>query len=523
MNNRRLPKIFSAAIPGLLLLATATATGQEPNVLPLAKSYHVGAYSGRTDATSSEQELAATIGELTFQPNGTFAGLIDNYETNLVTGTIANLADPVGGTYTVRGDGIAVLDVDPSNPGTDTAPFWITPSGNLIYTATGTSNSQAQTILAIETSTGLGNATLSGTYAFERQTIEFVGGVWNVQRSFGTVVFDGAGGANISQTTTLVTPTATTTSPAATGTETYSVASDGSVSIGGDQGAVTADGELLFAVLTGSSGRVGMVIAIRIDTSNTLGDIAGRFGMISNGFDLDTSAFTPRSRTLSGSLDFTENSPSIGTWAADGVAVDSRPQGLQSNPITPNTGAATLLPSSGELTLAALDSGTAARVSASGRYLLGSTASTDSSQLFAARLCSVSNPIGTATAGTGGIEPLLGMRTFPTLGNASFAFAIENGLGGAFAALPIALAPAPGIPALGGVLWIDPTAVGTVASALLSGTAGAAGVGSGLSPFAIPANPALAGFELFAQALVFDAAAPGNLAMSRGYRVTLCP
>jgi hypothetical protein len=83
---------------------------------------------------------------------------------------------------------------------------------------------------------------------------------------------------------------------------------------------------------------------------------------------------------------------------------------------------------------------------------------------------------------TQGLE--LGMRTFPTLGNAAFRFAIIDGRGGA------------------------------------AGAAGAGAVDVGLP---IPSVPGLAGIELFAQALALDPGGPGGVAMSSGCHCRLGP
>lgn len=513
----------SLVIAAMASSLTIASPAQEPNVLPLAATFHVGNYSTEIEPLTGTLRLYGGFGSMVMSPTGTFAGNLAAFETDPVQGTVAIPSDPFGGTYSVRGDGICVLDLDVANPGTDLAPLWITPEGSVMHGVTSAAEPNAASVIAIEAGSGLSNATLQGTYQIVAQRIEFAsgaGGGWEIQHQYGTAVLDGMGAGTFTGFEYVDSGAGGAPVPVSAAFP-YAVASDGALSIGGDSGACSADGELLFLMTAQASGRVGLLLGVRTGSGYDLQDLAGRYGFTTHGYELGApSATLPRSRTLFGDLELAATSPVAGSWNFAGTEVETFPSG-QNVASWSGSGAATLT-AGGELSLANGGSSWQLSVSASGRFVVGREPGAQLDMVFGSRQCARSQPVGAGTSGAGGVVPSLGMRTFPGLGNASFAFAVEDGVGGALCATLVATASGPGLPVFGGTLVLDPNAIGLTIPFVMGGTPGAAGEGSGLAAFAVPGDPSLAGFELWAQALVFDAAALGGVALSNGYRAVLC-
>ncbi len=513
---------FSRMALAAPLLVVAAITAQEPNVLPLAKTYHVGMYGSEIDAPSGTLRLVGSTGSMTLMPSGVFSGSTSGYETELLTGTVATPNDPFSGVYTVRGDGVCMLDLDPLIQGPDVIPMWITSDGSVLHAVTSMTDADAASVIAIEAGSGLSNATLAGSYRMVAQRIEFDASTnsgWRVEQEFGMATFDGSGNGTASGTKIAYNGMGGTSS-AQTASFTYNVANDGALQIGSSSGGCRADGELMYLMTVEPTGQVGMVLAVRVGSSYDLQDLVGRHSFTGHRYELGASSGSlPRTTTVFGELSTTASSATNGTWNLDAIALQQFPSGQSIGPWTGSGGMA--LGGAGlaanQLTLSEPGRSWSLWASPSGRFLIGREVGPHSHQLFGSQQCPASVPVGSGTAGTGGEVPRFGMRTYPQLGNASFAFAIEGGVGGAICAIPIATASSPGLPAFGGTILLNPATIGTTAVVVLSGTAGAAGVGSGLAPLPIPNNLALVGFELWAQALVFDAAGTGGVALSNAY------
>lgn len=504
---RHLPPLVSA-----LLACSPAPRAQEPNVLPMQRAYHAGIYSGEIDAGGALR-LYGGLGEMSTTLAGGFSGTLDEYETD-ATGTTFAAAQPFGGDYTVRGDGLALLDLNPANPGTELQPIWITPDGAVMHGVTSMAGTTAATLVLVAKGTGLSDATLSGTYRFVSQRVRFSGSDWNVEQDFGTATFDGAGNGTAAITNATWTNAGPSTSTMS-GALSYVVQPDGALSIAGDQGAVLSDGEMFFLLQADLGGRVGMVFGVRVGTSYDFRDLTGRHSFLAHSFELDTTPNTPHTQTVFAEIGLTGTTANGGTWARAGVVVDNRATGG----ITLNPAAAFgsgTLGSTGRLQLT--PGGYDLRVSDGARFFIGNrgTTTNTATHVFGARMCRPAAPIGTGTAGTGGRVPRLGMRTFPVLGNAGFAYAIENALPGSVAVVPIATAPSPGLPAFGGQVFVDPASVGYTPAVVLDAA------GRGLTALPIPNNPALVSVGLWAQALVLDPLATGDIALSAGYGLTIC-
>lgn len=500
---------------------------QEPNVLPLAKTYHVGMYTSEIEIPSGTLRLFGGIGSMTLTPGGIFSGSLDAYETDLLAGTIAKPNDPFSGEYSVRGSGICMLDLDPLNPGTDLGPTWITSDGSVLHAVTSIADNNAASLIAIEVGSGLSNATLAGNYRLVGQRVKFDASTssgWRVDHEFGTATFDGFGSGAVSGTKVSYTGFGGTANPLS-GPFTYTVANDGALTIGSSTGGCSADGELLFLITAEPTGEVGVLMGVRVGSSYDLQNLVGRHSFTGHRYELGaSSASLPRTTTIFGELSTAASSATNGTWNLEATAVATFPVGQAVGPWVGS--GAVLLGGVGlavnELTMSEPGRTWSLWSSQSGRFFVGREPGPHAHQLFGSRQCPASIPAGSGTAGAGGAVPRLGMRTYPQLGNTSFAFAIEGGVGGALCAIPIATAGGPGLPAFGGTILIDPTTIGTTAVVVLGGTPGAVGAGSGLAPLPIPNTLSLIGFELWAQALVFDAAATGDVALSNAYQAVVC-
>jgi hypothetical protein len=406
------------------------------------------------------------------------------------------------------------------NPAPAPLHLCIAPAGSANHTARSEATPEALTVLAFEKSAGNTLASLNSDYWFTGQRMELVGGALETSSDWGQATFDGAGTITFAGTAQSASASGTTSMPIF-GSDTYTVAPDGAITIGGADGAVSGDGELLFAVTSEPlSGEVGMLIAVRSGTAYDFNDLAGRYSLQAQGYTLGTGPGLPRTTTNFGEIEFAATGTTTGTWTVNGVTVDGTAQNLTLNALG-GSGTATLSPN-GMMTLTSPGGVIELGVSGDHRWFAGRAVGSNTNLMFGMRQCTEAAAYGTGTPGTGGAEPALGMKTFPVLGNANWRYAIAEGVGGGIGIVAIGFGALPGVPALGGTIWIDPGTVGYTALIVLSGPPGAAGAGYAETGVPIPANPGLAGVQLFAQALILDAAAPAGFAMSSGFRAGIC-
>lgn len=511
-----MPRIPSIA--GLLAACcTATCAFAQDSVLQLQTSYHIGLYAGVISSPSGALKLRAGSGQLDLQPNGSVTGMLDLIEAD-TTGVTSLPASPLVATYVVQPNGEAVLDLDPSNPGVELLGAWTNADGSVLHSTRQEADPDALMLFGVAASTGHSNASLVGDYHFVAQRLEFVGGTWATVSEQGTATFDGLGGGTVTGTSQNAT-TAGTTTGVVSGAFTYAVASDGAMTLNGSPGGLSADGELLFVVTAEASGEIGMVLAVRAGTSYDFNDLAARYSLTGQGYELGLATNLPRSTTQYGELMLSSTSSTSGAWSVSGVAVDATAFGQTQGALTGSGGAT--LTTDGAMTLNSPMGAIEFAFAAGGDFAVGRVVQPDTNLLFAMRQCGVSGPFGSGTAGTGGVEPKIGMRTFPTIGNPGWNLRITEGIGGGIALMAVSFGSLPGIPALGGLIWIDPTGAYTPLL-LLSGTTGAAGAGSGETPVTLPNVLPLVGVPLFAQALVLDPAAPAGFAMTSGFQATIC-
>lgn len=503
-----------AFVPFLLVAASLPAQG----VLALQRSFHLGAYSGSIDAPSGALELASGVGSADLLANGSFSGHLD-LMTLAASGATFTPNDPFGGLYSVAPDGTVWMDLDPAHPGNNVGVLWIDAAGSVMHSARFGTDENAFAMVAIAKSTGMSNASVSGTYYYTGQGLEFVGGTWHTWAHWGLATFDGAGNATIVGSEQSATPTGSTT-VAATDTITYTIAADGSAMINNDLGAVSSDGNLLFAVTQqAANSGVGITIAVRVGGSYDLQQLGGRFSLTGLRFTLGTGTALPRTTSEFDSVQITGFGPGSGAWTNTGIVIDGTSLGQTQT--TPPAGGSATLTGNGVLTLADAAGTIELGVAANGRYAVGRRVGPATNVMFALRQCPPAFAYGSPTAGTGGVPPSLGMRGFPTLGNGNWRLRVDGGIGGGVGVVGIGFAPAPGVPALGGLIWIDPTNA-FLPLLLLGGASGQAGAGSGEVGVVVPNVPSLEFVRLDAQALVLDPAAPAGFSMSGGFEARLC-
>ncbi len=506
--------------PFSLTLLAATTAAQGPSVLTLQTSHHVMGHGLRIEQGTGLVRSEVRQGTFTFAPTGTMTGALDVWQVD-GNGTTFLPSLPVGADYYVSPRGVLELDWDPT-PAVDLIELQIDPTASVLHAARYEVDSEAFSMIAIEASSGQSAATLTGAYhVYSQFTLQNGAAGYDTATDYGIWTFDGQGTVIATATFNYWQSTGLVSSLPATATHPYTVAPDGAITIMGQPGAMSAAGDLFCVAFTpGAQNEVGLTIGVRVGASYGLNDVDGSYRMTSHAHVLSPAG--PRSRTEVGQLDVNVASQAAALFAVTGQRVETTVQSTNSTPATwTGTGA---LAAGGVLTLTGGTTGPIELAFADhGRIAVGRTTQNHSSLYVAVRNCPPATAIGTATPGSGGIAPELGMRTFPTLGNANWRFAITAGLGAAPAGLAIGFgASATGLPIAGGLVWVDPALVVATPFVPLGGTAGVNGDGSVDVALPIPASTAYAGLTLVSQAFVLDPAAPGGVAMSRAFRVPFC-
>jgi ELWxxDGT repeat protein len=127
-------------------------------------------------------------------------------------------------------------------------------------------------------------------------------------------------------------------------------------------------------------------------------------------------------------------------------------------------------------------------------------------------------PYGIGCPGTGGRTPVIAAGGVPAIGNASFGFRVSQARPSSSAFLFVGFSATDLVLGSGCVLYVN-------LSPLFLGFATATdGSGIGFVPVPVPAEPLLAGHQLFAQFAVLDPAGPfSGLALTSGLKVVLAP
>lgn len=500
-----------------VIASTTCLTAQVPSVLQLQKSYHLAIYSTTIDVPSGAISLLSESGDLDLHANGTMTGSVSRYEST-IAGTSFTPNDPINGTYSVRPDGIVMVDHDPGIPGTGEADLWINADGVAIHGARSKLSTENVSAFAIEKSTGMSVASLMGDYYFSSQYMELIGGQLWTTSYWGIATFDGLGGVGLALTEMVVAPNGTPTTSPLNSVSTYTVAPDGALTFGFAvlQGAVSGDSEVLFATAGEiNSTEVGMVAAVRLGTNYDFNNLEGRYSLQGQAYILGTAPTMPQTTSDFGELELAATSATTGNWDVDGLTVDGNHQGVFFGTLSGNGGAT--IASNGIMSLGQL---LELGFSANGAYFVGRVIEPQTNLFFGMRQFPICETFGSGTSGTSGSVPAIGMSTFPRLGNANWALTVADALGGSLAVVAINFTSLAGAPALGGLLWVNPIGAHTPLI-VLGGSPGVAGAGSGQTALPLPNLPSFAGLELFAQAVVLDPGSAGGFAMSSGFRAEL--
>jgi hypothetical protein len=517
------PRFWSCAAVAAVAAAAPLVAQHDLSVLQLNGNYFVGQIGVAIGTPQNPQPVSiyASRGTAVFSPGLSFSSNLAWHYVD-AGGAITNTTETGGGTYVVAPYGKLVLDLDPANPGTDLERFAIDPAGDVALAVDGRLVEESLLSIALRKSSGRNNASLQGEYYVAANRFEFFAGQLESGSDKGVVTFDGSGGWSYAGEEQFVDRFGSAVRQPGSASGAYTVANDGALTFGpGMFGGISPDGEVFFFVEYDSNGGdVGLVVGVRKGSGLGAASVAGNW-LIENMEVEHVGAAGLLGYSESGKLTLQAQSASGGAWQLTSSYHEVAPSGITS-------GSGTIAGSFAVQPDGAIDlvvgPGQAFDVysSANARYLLTAHHDDVTGMAVGVCACTGSNYYGTNTVGTGGFAPDLGMKSFPTLGNANWKLQVRDARGGAIALLPIGFSASPGVPFPGGLLWLDPTMIVANPFVLLSGAPGAAGVGAADLTVAVPAAPAFAGFRLYAQALILDPAAAGGIAATNGFRAEFC-
>lgn len=219
--------------------------------------------------------VAAGRGLFTAKTDGTYEVESDLVGVCSTGAPLLQESDEGGGTYTSCEGRI---DLDPSG---DSAYLYVSADRELIVGGAESSISfdpGPLMIVATRTSSGLSTADLSGSYhigrlALDNSGSEHAGEVW-----FGTFTFDGAGGVTGSYDRKVVGPTGATSFTASVPfSGTYSVASNGALVLGGNEGGFAPTSGLFHTIDTTGT-ELAMLVGVPVASSATDATLARDWG-----------------------------------------------------------------------------------------------------------------------------------------------------------------------------------------------------------------------------------------------------
>ncbi|MEM7204432.1 MAG: hypothetical protein AAF628_29500 [Planctomycetota bacterium] len=507
-----------------LLLAVSPAPAQ--GLVPINATYRLAGLSSEFEAPCSSGAtplITYSHGTVTLQPNGTFGGSITDDIVCAGAAPTLSYGETIQGIYSVGADALLTFDLNPAMPGIDTAAGYLRGDTSVVVLGRESAVSvDAFSQIAIAMSSGQSAAALSGAYHVARLVYRNDASGYTQESDIGVASFNGVGGFTEGGTRhAMPLGGAATTAPyAASGS--YAVAADGTLTVQGATGALSADGEVFFWGQRNGAA-IELTVGVRRGSGHTAPRMAGAWGAadLESGVAAAAGPGGPFLQTARGVLDFAATGSGTGTLNGTLLHVETTQLGTTQQ-LDPLAEPFTVAPD-GKLQLGTPPALPGA-VSADGSVIIGAQQSTEScGLLLAVSLCDWPTSYGTATAGTGGVAPRLsGTGGFPRLSSRNSGLRIDGGLGAAPALIMISAAPSVGIPVLGGTTWID---FGTAFVQLLvplSGTSGMAGAGSADAIIPLPRSTIFAGVSFFAQAFIIDTGAPAGFAMTPGAQVTLC-
>ena len=236
----------------LALPAPALAGGE------LSGTYSFASLGARlsTCGTGGVRTQQCSDGVVTFQPGGTFT-ISGTDRAECLDGGTSTSTFSAPGTYTLGAEGLLVLDLNPSSPGTDTFRCRINTTRDILVSA----ELQAgvpDLLVGVRQGSGMSDADLAGEYFLVSSSLEVDPGLIPGQpdnpgdlRGRGTItdaVFDGLGSWSESGTARELGPSGESFGPVSDGGS-YSVNPDGTVDLGaGVTSAISPDGSFGFAL-----------------------------------------------------------------------------------------------------------------------------------------------------------------------------------------------------------------------------------------------------------------------------------
>ena len=457
--------------------------------------------------------MSGGIGQILFAPDGTLSGITLRRDV-CEDGTVGEVVEGIVGTHVQVGGGDLLLDVDPTMPGTETTTVRLSFDHERMLI--GHANDTFPSVgLVLRRPTGATPALLDGTYAYTRQVLAQVPGGTAAASGLGTLAFDGLGTFTLVGVRHIVTPTASAEVPVSDAGP-YALTSDGVLALGATPhlGFVSQDGEVLVWIERVGV-QVALAVAVKREGSYSADEFFGPWDLAAMAVRPGTDPDEPKVQQITAQVDL---DGAGAAFSLVGEELEATPLGTSEAPnadsgtfVVQSDGGFLVQSNSGPQQSGALD---VARSTA----LVAELLDPERTELgLLLRRLVPAKGYGTATAGSGGIDPVLdtvGGLSF--LGNAAFGFEVSDALGQAPVLVALSAAPTNGLPSLGGTLWVDPGQLTSTLLGLAMGPAGVPGAGTATVPSPIPSDPVLAGAALYAQAVVVDAGGPSGFAWSRG-------
>lgn len=515
---------LSRTLPSFLVSALLAGAAAAQGVLPLTGQYAYGTVAGEFGSAacvSGGAAVSSEIGFLNFAADGSFTALAIAHN-GCSDGSFSFTPSVSMGTYSVATDATLTLDFAPVLPGTQVAELQMRPDLSFASGGYVSGNGGTFAIAMVRQSTGLGSSTLSGDYHVGR--LRFTNGPGGVSAfdDLGTMTYDGVGAYSESVARHSVAPDGTTSDFPASSAGTYAVSGDGTTvwDTPGDDGAVTADGEVYFRVERNGPA-AGLSVGVRKGSGMPASLLGGAWGYGANGAFLGV---IPGAAIFSSAHGQASLNAGTMTYAASEKRADCTPFGCMQ--ATASDSGSFSMAGDGSFSFASF-SATPPLVGGIGsKGTMGVAVLKGTGQAGLAIFSRGGKwpaSFGSGTPGTGGLVPVLSnVNGFPFTGNLVFGLRTSNAVGGGIAVLAHAAGPGPGFPLLGGVVWLDIGTAVVFAVQFLSGPAGVAGAGAVNKTFLLPPNPSLDGLDISFQSVVLDAGGPAGYAMSQGLSIELC-
>ncbi|MCA8944549.1 MAG: hypothetical protein KDB80_18465 [Planctomycetes bacterium] len=501
------------------LALAGAAHAQMPSVWNINSDYHFGSIQmfvpNPGSPPGADEGFLASRGTLDLDTDHTWSLTQTDHEV-LADLSVTNQPDTAGGTYAITPDARILFDANPSNPGTDVFEAMVDRDVAYIMSARNQASEGSWLTVATLASAGRTTANLNGTFRIRSFGVEYpdLNGIVTLTLN-GTATFDGGGNMSITGQEEEVDAFHVSTINMISGSETYSVSPNGALQIGTEAfGGMSWDGEFFFVVGFDPMGTYSeLVVGVKIPDTNDLTTVEGDWAVF--GKTCEAGLLNgPRTQTRWAIAEVHANGSSSGTFTMAGDEYTSDALGVSSTPIAFNGGVAAAGPN--RFTLSTGGGSQTFDFSPSGHVMIGGELDGTTNLTLAMRTCPGSMEYGTATPGTGGIAPTATMEAFPVLGGSFFALGAIDALPFSTAGLLITLGELPGVPVLGGTLWVDPGRLIAVPPQTVDPLGEARWL---LTP---PSDPVWLSHDLFTQVLVIDPAAPGGLAMSKGLRTAWC-